>query len=254
MNKILVVIFVLIPLMSNAQYENENSITIDDIEYYMATDEECYAPGDSVHMIYRITNYSNSAIIFQFNSAQRYDFIVNQEENIIWYWSCMMGFVEWVWFLTLNPGNSTEANHYWGIVDNWGNQISSGIYEVTGLYTYVNYNTVPVSVNIEYLLSDANDESLFSPKIKLFNFPNPFNPETKIEYYITQETDVVLKIYNIKGQKVKTLVNEVLTAGEYSIIWDGRDYNQQTVSSGIYLYKLKVNSKREAVKKCLLLK
>ena len=253
MNKILVVIFVLIPLMSNAQYENENSITIDDIEYYMATDEECYAPGDSVHMIYRITNYSNSAIIFQFNSAQRYDFIVNQEENIIWYWSCMMGFVEWVWFLTLNPGNSTEANHYWGIVDNWGNQISSGIYEVTGLYTYVNYNTVPVSVNIEYLLSDANDESLFSPKIKLFNFPNPFNPTTTISFSIPNDSNIELSIYNIKGQKVKTLANEQYSKGEHSIVWNGDDDKGKSVSSGIYFYKLRTKEDSK-IRKMILIK
>ena len=76
MIKILVVIFFLIPLLLNAQYENENSIIIDDIEYYIATDKECYAQEDSVHMIYRITNYSSSPVIFLFPTAQRYDFIV----------------------------------------------------------------------------------------------------------------------------------------------------------------------------------
>jgi flagellar hook assembly protein FlgD len=65
---------------------------------------------------------------------------------------------------------------------------------------------------------------------------------------------VTLEIYNIKGQLVKTLVNEVLPAGEHSIIWDGRDSSGNRVSSGIYLYKLNVNDKTKAVKKCLLLK
>jgi flagellar hook assembly protein FlgD len=53
---------------------------------------------------------------------------------------------------------------------------------------------------------------------------------------------------------VKTLVHEVLPAGEHSIIWNGRDSNGDRVSSGIYFYKLSVNGKTEAVKKCLLLK
>ncbi|MCK4312438.1 MAG: T9SS type A sorting domain-containing protein, partial [Candidatus Cloacimonetes bacterium] len=61
-------------------------------------------------------------------------------------------------------------------------------------------------------------------------------------------------IYNIKGQKVKTLFNELLPAGEHSVVWNGRDNYGKSVSSGIYFYKLNVNGKTEAVKKCLLLK
>ena len=86
------------------------------------------------------------------------------------------------------------------------------------------------------------------------NHPNPFNPETTIQYSILQESKVELNIYNIKGQKVKTLVNEVLPAGEHSAIWNGIDSNGNRVSSGIYFYRLKVNGKTDAVKKCLLLK
>ncbi|MCK4696300.1 MAG: T9SS type A sorting domain-containing protein, partial [Candidatus Cloacimonetes bacterium] len=88
------------------------------------------------------------------------------------------------------------------------------------------------------------------------NYPNPFNPSTTISFSLTAEDpeNSELSIYNIKGQKVKTLVNEVLSAGEHSIIWDGNDYSGKPVGSGIYLYKLSVNGKTEAVKKCLFLK
>ncbi|MCK4696660.1 MAG: T9SS type A sorting domain-containing protein, partial [Candidatus Cloacimonetes bacterium] len=65
---------------------------------------------------------------------------------------------------------------------------------------------------------------------------------------------VTLEIYNIKGQKVKTLVNEILPAGEHSVIWDGRDSNSNRVSSGIYFYKLSIGGKTKAVRKMMLLK
>ncbi|MCK4695997.1 MAG: T9SS type A sorting domain-containing protein, partial [Candidatus Cloacimonetes bacterium] len=85
-------------------------------------------------------------------------------------------------------------------------------------------------------------------------YPNPFNPETTIHYQLPKESNVELKIYNIRGQKIKQLVNDVLPAGEHVIIWNGEDELGNPTSSGIYFYKLKVNGKLEAVKKCLLLK
>ena len=104
-------------------------------------------------------------------------------------------------------------------------------------------------------LTKINQDVIIIPKYNLYNYPNPFNPETTINFSVTQTSSfVTLKIYNIKGQKVKTLVHEVLPAGEHSTIWDGRDYNQQPVGSGLYFYKLSVNGKTETVKKCLLLK
>ncbi|MDP8269694.1 MAG: T9SS type A sorting domain-containing protein [Candidatus Tenebribacter davisii] len=88
----------------------------------------------------------------------------------------------------------------------------------------------------------------------LTNHPNPFNPSTTIEFSIQNDSEVELTIYNIKGQKVKTIANDLFEKGIYSILWSGDDYNGKLVSSGIYFYKLKVNGKTKAVKKCLLLK
>jgi len=87
----------------------------------------------------------------------------------------------------------------------------------------------------------------------LSNYPNPFNPETIIEYSIPQDSKVELKIYNIKGQKVKQLVGNQLSAGQHSVVWDGRDDNKQPVGSGIYLYKLKTGN-FQRVRKMILMK
>jgi hypothetical protein len=87
----------------------------------------------------------------------------------------------------------------------------------------------------------------------LTSFPNPFNPTTTINYSLKENSKVSLEIYNIKGQKVKQLVSDQLSAGEHSIIWDGRDSNSNRVGSGIYFYKISVG-KETAMKKMLLLK
>jgi hypothetical protein len=99
---------------------------------------------------------------------------------------------------------------------------------------------------------DENQISILS--YELFNYPNPFNPSTTIEFSIQDNSKVELIIYNIKGQKIKTLVNNEFTKGSHSIIWDGNDDSGKPVSSGIYFYTLNVNGKTESVKKCLLLK
>ena len=91
-------------------------------------------------------------------------------------------------------------------------------------------------------------------KCNLSNHPNPFNPSTTLRFSLPKDCDVELSIYNIKGQKVSTVANEFLEKGTHTVVWNGTDTNNKTVSSGIYFYKLNVNNKTEAVKKCLLLK
>ena len=252
MTKILIILLISIPLILNAQYENENSIIINNIEYYMATDKYTYDFGDSVHMKYKITNLGSFPITLTFYSSQEFDFLVTQDSEEIWRWSCGQIFLTFVWIRTINPGDSSQALYSWDMTDNLGDLISSGNYEATGFFA-CSYNT-PVSVNFEYTPVDVDNEIIVNSESILSNYPNPFNPTTKISYQLPADSEVELIIYNIKGQKVKTLVDEVLPAGEHSIIWDGRDYNGNRVGSGIYLYKLNVNGKTEAVRKCLLLK
>ena len=100
-----------------------------------------------------------------------------------------------------------------------------------------------------------NDNTIQSSySYQLSNFPNPFNPETTISFSIPNESEIELSVYNIKGQKVKVLLKDNFEKGNHSIVWNGFDDSVKPVSSGVYLYKLNVNGKIEAVKKCLLLK
>ena len=74
------------------------------------------------------------------------------------------------------------------------------------------------------------------------NYPNPFNPVTRIDYSIGQNrtVPVELKVYNTKGEPVKTLVSQPQTAGQYSVTWDSIDDTGQTVAAGVYFYSLKI--------------
>jgi hypothetical protein len=85
------------------------------------------------------------------------------------------------------------------------------------------------------------------------NYPNPFNPATKIEFTISKSGYVSLRIYDILGRKVRTLVSEHLSSGYKSVLWDGKNAVGKDVASGIYFYQLRIGDFSEA-KKMLLLK
>ncbi len=85
------------------------------------------------------------------------------------------------------------------------------------------------------------------------NHPNPFNPSTEISFAIPKQSFVRIMIYSITGEVVATVVNETMSAGNYSIPWDGRNQAGQTVSSGMYLYRIQAGD-FVAVKKMLLMK
>ncbi len=85
------------------------------------------------------------------------------------------------------------------------------------------------------------------------NYPNPFNPATTISYNLLEDSHVSINIYNIKGQKVKNMLNSDMTAGEHIVVWEGRDESGKTVSSGIYFYKMEADN-YTSIKKMILLK
>jgi hypothetical protein len=84
------------------------------------------------------------------------------------------------------------------------------------------------------------------------NYPNPFNPTTEIAYALPKDAWVKLTIYNILGQKVKTLVNEHRPAGQQVVHWDAKDEKGENVSSGIYFYTIQAGSYTKTKKMLLL--
>ena len=102
-----------------------------------------------------------------------------------------------------------------------------------GLEEILNVSNVNIDVPQEFKLKSIN--------------PNPFNPITTINYTLKEEANVLLKVYNIHGQEVDTLVNDIKNPGEYSV-----EFNGSNLSSGIYLFNMKANNNISTIKGTLL--
>jgi hypothetical protein len=70
------------------------------------------------------------------------------------------------------------------------------------------------------------------------NYPNPFNPTTEIQYTLPAAGKVTLKIFNVLGEQVRLLVDEFKPAGQYTVVWDGKNNAGETIASGIYIYQI----------------
>ena len=86
------------------------------------------------------------------------------------------------------------------------------------------------------------------------NYPNPFNPQTILRYDIPKSGHVELKIFNIQGQLVRTIVNETKPAGSYQTSWDGKNENGILQASGVYFYRLKAGGRFVETKRMVLLR
>ncbi|MFC2084819.1 T9SS type A sorting domain-containing protein, partial [Bacteroidota bacterium] len=99
-----------------------------------------------------------------------------------------------------------------------------------------------------------SEESIIPDKFDVAqNYPNPFNPATTLRYGLPKASFVSIKIYNLLGQLVKTLVNEDVSAGIYEVQWNGDDESGRKVASGTYIYRV-VAGKNVVTKKMVLLK
>ncbi|MFZ5516472.1 MAG: Ig-like domain-containing protein [Candidatus Zhuqueibacterota bacterium] len=145
-------------------------------------------------------------------------------------------------------------------------QVNTELIKSNGANSY-NYldQSVEVGATYSYKLEDVsiNGQHTEHDAITIFvarpdryelqqNYPNPFNPKTNIEYQLPMETRVSLKIYNIMGQEVKTLIDDVKEAGYHALIWNGLDNSGVAVSSGIYYYRMVTGSFVETKKMVLL--
>jgi hypothetical protein len=103
-----------------------------------------------------------------------------------------------------------------------------------------NGDTSPDSIEVVLKsLTNVPQEAIIPAEFAVFqNYPNPFNPSTTISYALPQECRVSIKIYNILGAEVRTLISEVQTARYYSTLWNGQDNSGSMVSSGLYFYRI----------------
>jgi hypothetical protein len=123
-------------------------------------------------------------------------------------------------------GLSDGKGYFWKVRSNDGTGNTS-YYSGMGQFKIIN-STTDVQKDIAIPTQFALEQ----------NYPNPFNPTTLINYSIPNNAFVVLKIYDMLGREIKTLVNNQMSAGKYSVAWKGEDNNGNKVTSGIYIYRI----------------
>ncbi|HEX6791863.1 MAG TPA: M6 family metalloprotease domain-containing protein [Candidatus Krumholzibacteria bacterium] len=155
----------------------------------------------------------------------------------------------------VGPGNISATNVEWV-----GKDRILADFDLTGApngtYDVVVYNPGGASAALTdaFAISGGATAAGDSPKkfALLPNYPNPFNPATTIRYELASRSRVELRIYDVKGALVKTLVNESKPAGVYSLEWNGRDDRGVAVSSGVYFYRITAGSFNDVRKMTLL--
>jgi len=102
------------------------------------------------------------------------------------------------------------------------------------------YETSLILMAKSTIAAVENNELVGSPETYSLspNYPNPFNPETFIQYQLPEPSKVTIKIYNMMGQEIKVLVDAEKDAGHFTVRWDGKDNIGRTVASGIYLFRI----------------
>ena len=99
----------------------------------------------------------------------------------------------------------------------------------------------PATVNTT--VASADEGSILPSEYALFqNYPNPFNPSTQIAFDVPTSEFVMLRVYNLLGQDVQTLINKSMTPGRYTVEWNGSDMLNNDVASGVYFYELRGES------------
>ncbi|MCF7793961.1 MAG: lamin tail domain-containing protein [Candidatus Cloacimonetes bacterium] len=128
------------------------------------------------------------------------------------------------------------------------------IYNVAAVFTGGYEGDWSADVEVIHTEPGGNDPNLIPLVTSLEgNYPNPFNPTTTIAFGLNQDETVDLVIYNIKGEKVRTLVSGELEAGYHNILWNGKDDSGKQTSSGVYFYKMKAGT-YQSTKKMILMK
>jgi TolB protein len=177
--------------------------------------------SDSDYITFQVILYSNGNIKIQFNDSES---IVPAPESI-----------DGNAFVGIENQDGSEGLSYHNNGDG-GPLFGSPLAVMFGMDPYVMpVETPSMRANFKYFLAQ--------------NFPNPFNPLTKIEFELKEDGYVKLFVYNILGQKVRELINRHLNAGNHRAIFDAGN-----LASGIYLYKLEVKGKFVSVNKMVLLK
>lgn len=160
------------------------------------------------------------------------------------------------WTANASGGNGSYT-YQWYVKSSWGSIWYKLYGETSKKLTKTIYGTTTFKVKVKsgsetkeatkYVRFVGGGEPpipLDVDALTMNNHPNPFNPRTTIRFSVGKETPVQLTVYNIMGQKIKTLINGIVSKGEHQAVWNGKNQMGTTVASGLYIYELKAAHKR----------
>lgn len=194
-----------------------------------------------------------------------FDVVTNSSaESVDLRWSLPENFDPLLDVVLMNPDNKQQINmkktaeYRYGIKSGIAKQADKPVLpfknDPTNFMQKLSGNEVASKHFMVTVSKKQAEEKTIIPSIYYLNqnFPNPFNPTTTIEYGLPVTGNVLLKIYNVLGQEIRTLVNGSQNAGVYKILWDGKDNRGIAAASGIYLYKISTNQFHQVQKLVLI--
>ena len=209
-------------------------------------DDDYYVNGETTPIgILAIDNYSVASMTISFSgfiNVEGFDLTIdfNTSERLFY------GDYD----IVLDPTISTDSYETTmiSIVDHDGNE---KVYDFEMLQDLGLHQQMAVLNNVT---TSSTCEGLSLPETYALhqNYPNPFNPETNIGYDLADESMVSLKVYDMKGTLVKTLLNENQSSGHKTVKWDGTSDLGQKVSAGLYLYRIQTEGFTSTKKMALL--
>ncbi|MFQ5454416.1 MAG: FlgD immunoglobulin-like domain containing protein, partial [Candidatus Zixiibacteriota bacterium] len=217
--------------------------------------QNCYSPPDNSYIssgselkLYRLVSSDSTELIWTVDNVDNY--------SDFFYSTKYPGY-----FFTIKDGVIYQFNGVYGspyqtsvqlLADSiiWINSFN----EDFGNIVTINNQTISVyKIDMTLTVEDELENNIIPSAFVLSTpYPNPFNPSTIIEYSIPHRSQVTISIYNIAGQKVTTVINEIKPAGAHQIIWDGKNDSSEPVSSGIYLIKATLDNEIRTAKAVLL--
>ncbi len=243
---------------SNAMFFHYNNIKITE-----SNDQQMMAVVWQNSMRARLANYFNDPDYSAFANTPEIYISISPDNGRSWSDPLSLNNVETPQFAGIKPMWVYPANKIKFIGMQGENKIGR-----LGLMFYDDYTwgssimSPPIGQNdggrvmyceLEFVFPVSTNDSTVPPVATLLkpNFPNPFNPSTTIIYTMPQTGNANLSIYNLKGQLVKTLVSGAVNVGEHRVVWNGTDNSGQSVSSGVYFYRLNANGRVETRKMML---
>lgn len=250
------------PLHSGNWWTYSNSITDTIIDTVRINDSlyfQCDQYRHFPNVLLRMT--SDNKLLLKDNASEQVwlDFSANIGDS--WKVNDPQGSAEWTVHMQsktdtvkVPAGYFTNCYRFWfqfnGADNDWAEWYAPGVGPVKRIlygFALIEYPLTSAYVNGSLYPTEVKDPppEIIPEVFHLYsNYPNPFNTSTAIRYDLPEMSFVSLEIYNLLGQKIRTLANSVQYPGQYQISWDGRDDNGNLMSTGIYLCQLQVGSQK----------